>query len=396
MKRARFLLLASTAIAVVSDTMLAPFQPRLFAESFGVHDERHVGAYIAMTCFAVIAAFPIWARVARRIPTLKLLVVTQLAAGSLSIGCYFAPSLMSFWLLAMAMVGFKASYLLVYPYLLSLEAKESHERTIGILTVLLHLGAIAGASLGGAVLELASPRHAFLVMAGGDLLQMAACLVLLRDGLHRTGNEDASATDDMPAPGVVTPRTLIARLSVVMFLFYFCTFLPRPFFATYWASVSPGARDVVTGFVYAIPAFVALAVLGIDARRAASRTPNLVVAIVVGIPGLLLQTIPTPATIVLGRMLFGYSLFRAMVGLDLALFQVSHPTAYASDFATINFFQQLGALVAAYASGALVATFGERAVFAVSAAGIALTALLQARLSIPRPSSLSLDEATSP
>ena len=53
---------------------------RAFAERFGVHSELHTGAYVACISLAVMLAFPLWARVARRVDTLHLLVWTQAAA----------------------------------------------------------------------------------------------------------------------------------------------------------------------------------------------------------------------------------------------------------------------------------------------------------------------------
>ena len=80
-------LILTTLIAVVSDAMLIPFYPKLFREAFAVTDPRHVGSYLAATCLTVILALPLWARLERRVSTLRLLVVAQAFAGLLSLWC---------------------------------------------------------------------------------------------------------------------------------------------------------------------------------------------------------------------------------------------------------------------------------------------------------------------
>ncbi|MFW6346672.1 MAG: MFS transporter, partial [Halomonas sp.] len=117
-------LVAVTAVAVVSDAMLLPFYPQFFAERFGVGDPSHVGAYLAMSCLVVMLALPLWARLARRVGTLRLLIGTQVLAGCLSLTCAVVTSLPWFWGLSLAMLVAKASYLLVYPYLMHFEPQD--------------------------------------------------------------------------------------------------------------------------------------------------------------------------------------------------------------------------------------------------------------------------------
>lgn len=378
----RAFLIAATAVAVLSDAMLGPFYPRLFA-GLGVTDERHVGAYVAATCLAVIVVFPGWARLAAKVPTLTILLVTQLVAGLLGGACFFAPTLAAFWIASIAMVAFKGSYLLIYPYLLSLEPKSRHERTIGLLTVIVHLGSIGGALLGGTVLELWSPRHAFLFMSFGDFVQMAGCLAVFRGAGHEERPEPSAALVTVAENGPTrSPSQVLGRLAAVHFAFYFCVFLPRPFFAGQWAAESNVDNAILSGIVFAIPALVSLVALSLDARSKGSsaRASNVLGAIALGIVGFAMQSLPSPAAIVLGRCISGWALFRAMVRLDLLVFDVSQPAAYASDFARINVFQQLGAMVAAYGAGAISSALGNRFAFGVAALGLGVTALVHAKL----------------
>ena len=141
-------LIFQTLVSVVADTMLLPFYPQFFAEEFGNTSPEHVGLYIAACCFTVMVALPLWAKVARRVNEFPLWVMTQLAAGTLAIAAWHADSLVGFWAITQAMLAFKASYLLIYPFVMRLEEKDRHLGVAGLFSVLIHFGAIGGALLG--------------------------------------------------------------------------------------------------------------------------------------------------------------------------------------------------------------------------------------------------------
>ncbi len=364
-------LLAVTAVAVISDAMLLPFYPQFFAARFGVADPSHVGAYLAMSCLVVLVALPGWARLARRVGTLPLLLVTQLVAGLLSLSCAVVTSLPWFWGLSLAMLVAKASYLLVYPYLMHLEPQDRHATLIGTLSVVVHAGGILGAMVGGLVLEHWAAAQVFRVMAVGDALQVAACAWLIRRG---RAPHAAPATERAPASSGA-----ILRLGLVMLLFYFSATLARPFFARYWELASGLSGEVLAGAVFAIPGAVAVALLALDllARRPAGQAILLPLAI--GLVGLLLQASGEVAALLAGRVLFGWALFRVTVRLELRLFRLSTPDRYASDFSKVHVFQGLGVLVASWGAGRLVEAFGLTAPFLVAALGLALCALAYRR-----------------
>lgn len=369
-------LVAVTAVAVISDAMLLPFYPQFFAARFGVTDPSHVGAYLAMSCLVVLVALPAWARLARRVGTLPLLLVTQLVAGGLSLSCAVVTSLPWFWGLSLAMLVAKASYLLVYPYLMHFEPQDRHATLIGTLSVVVHAGGILGAMVGGLVLEHWAAAQVFRVMALGDALQVAVCAWLIRRGRapHSTPHA-APATERAPASSAA-----ILRLGLVMLLFYFSAYLARPFFARYWELASGLPGEVLAGAVFAIPGAVAVALLALDllARRPAGQAILLPLAI--GLVGLLLQASGEVVAILAGRVLFGWALFRITVRLELRLFQLSTPDRYASDFSKVHVFQGLGVLVASWGAGRLVEAFGLTAPFLVAATGLALCALAYRRL----------------
>ncbi|MFY0992193.1 MFS transporter [Halomonas sp. C05BenzN] len=360
-------LVAVTAVAVVSDAMLLPFYPQFFAERFGVADPSHVGGYLAMSCLVVMLALPVWARLARRLGTLRLLIATQLVAGGLSLSCAVITSLPWFWGLSLAMLVAKASYLLVYPYLMHFAPRDRHASLIGLLSVVVHAGGILGAVIGGLVLEHWQAAQVFRVMAVSDALQVAVCLLLLR-----RGRAPHAAPATPPAPGT---SGAILRLGLVMLLFTFSATLARPFFAQYWALASGLPGEVLAGAVFAIPGGVAVALLALDLLGRRPGGEAIVLPLAIGLTGLLLQASGEIAAILAGRVLFGWALFRVTVRLEVRLFQLSTPARYASDFSKIHVFQGLGVLVASWGAGRLVDAQGLASPFLVAALGFALCAL---------------------
>ena len=176
----RTCLIMMTALAVITDNLIIPFYPQYFAERFDNPPEQHVGLYLAVVSLVVMAVFPLWARLAKRVHPVRILISAQLMAGSLTAACYFIDSLPLFWVVSLLMVVFKGSYLLMYPYVMGLVGADQQVRTIGLLSVVVHLGAIAGATLGGGVLHYLSPARMFVLMGLMDFVQMAVSLLLLR------------------------------------------------------------------------------------------------------------------------------------------------------------------------------------------------------------------------
>ena len=373
-------LIGITVIAVVSDSMLIPFYPQFFAAVFNVTDPQYVGNYIAATCLVVMLAFPCWARVAKTIAPLHLLIYTQLAAGILSVMCFWTTSLWAFWTVSLAMLAFKGSYLLVYPFVMSLEDSSRHGGTIGLLSVIVHFGAILGALLGGIVLQLLEPRQAFLIMAVGDFLQTLVCILLVRQ--ERSENPQPAGAGDPQLSGGETVshgnRRFIVKLSLVMLVFYFCAYLIRPFFSVYWESISAFKGEIAAGMVFAIPALMALLALWSNHKRKTGEETfdGILSALLIGSCGLLLQGTQQELIVLAGRCLFGWALFQSTVRLDLLVFRLSTPESYATDFSKIHFFQSLGVLLASHAAGSLVSSYGLPLPFFTAAFGFVVTLVL--------------------
>ncbi|TWI52715.1 putative MFS family arabinose efflux permease [Pseudomonas duriflava] len=379
----RLCLIVMTALAVITDNMLIPFYPQYFANRFGNPKPEQVGAYLAAICVIVMFAFPLWARLAKRIHPIRILIWTQLAAGLLCVACYTIDSLPVFWVVSLIMVVFKGSYLLMYPYVMSLEHKESHTQTIGTLSVVVHFGAILGAAVGGLVLQALEIGEVFLIMALGDFVQMAICMHLMRSRPPASGeagsDESAAGTETVTASPARTANNLIIfKLCLLMLLFYFSAYVIRPFFSVFWQQVSALESELITGFVYSLPGAVALVALWWSKRagKQGSGRQSIMAALLLGACGIFMQAFSHEALILLGRVLFGWSLYQVTVRLDALMFEMSSPEAYAIDFSKINFFQSLGVMCSSYGAGLLVSHYDLTAPFWVGAAGLLVTAIL--------------------
>jgi len=362
-------MLSMTFIAVVSDYLLHPFYPQFFAERFGVTHPTAVGNYFAALCAVVMVAFPFWAWVSKRVAELHLLIGTQAIAGLLALFCYQTESYHTFWTAALVMVFFKGGYLLIYPYTLKLEPVERHERLIGTLAALVPLGGILGAVLGGAMLTYVTPASAFLIMAGGDGLMMLLSYYLLRS----TKFDTRRLTDPTPASDrAATPWSFILRLGLITGLVYFSDFLTRPFFARYWESISVYDSEIVSGAVYAIPALLALLALIYNARYPSKQTTAraLLGALLLAVAGMALQSIQLPVAVILGRAFYGWALFQGRVLLVLLLVEGSSLENYSTDYSKIHFFENLGVLLASFATGWLVDTWGISIPFPAALVGL--------------------------
>lgn len=371
-----------TTFAVVSDAILIPFYPQFFAARYGVTSPVHAGAYVACISIVVMLTLPVWARIAKRLDAMHLLVYTQCAAGVLSVASYFAATVPLFWVLSLAMFMCKSSYLLMYPYMMRLEAKESHAHTIGVLSVVVHFGAIAGAVAGGLVMQVWDAHHCIFAMAAGDFVQMAICMHLIRT--HRIARRcrfsaGASVDQTDAVRRSLRDRMPILRLALLMLAFDFCVYLIRPFMSSYWQDVTGSSSELASGLVFAIPGMVALVALRINKRIAARGKPlpnHMSLNLLLCTAGMLLQGVEAPLPIVAGRIMFGWALFQIVVRLDVTMFALSTPASYAADYSVVNFFQNLGVLLASFAAGAIVDTTGLRAPFFIASAGLLVTALL--------------------
>lgn len=375
-------LILLTLVSVVADTMLLPFYPQFFSAEFNQHSPEHVGFYIAACCFTVMITFPLWAKAAKRINELHLWVYTQIGAGCLGISCYFVEDLVAFWLLSQSMLVFKASYLLIYPYVMRLEEKDKHLGVASLFSILMHFGAIGGALIGGLMLEYINPRGVYLIMAGTDALQVLVCLYIiyykkvpfLQPQPTSQHSEVAGESDERFSKG----KGYVYSLGMISLLFYFSVFLIRPFFSRYWESVSNLSNELIAGAVYSIPGWIALFGLWINHRQKGQRNNYTIIlnAFFLGLLGVFIQGIESPAAVVIGRCIFGWALFQITVRLEVVMFELSHKDDYAIDFSKIHLFQNIGVLLASFSVGSIVSQFDLQMPFWASFLGLTTTAIV--------------------
>lgn len=368
-------LIVMTLVAVVSDYLLHPFYPQFFELRFGITNPELVGYYFAAICFMVMIAFPFWAYVSKKVSELNILVYTQFVAGILALLCFYTESYLTFWIISLTMVIFKGSYLLVYPYILKIITKEEHPNTIGLLSVVVHLGGILGAVIGGLTVDLIDPRNIFLIMALGDFIQMGMSAYLLKSKKYATGlivSEESESKEER-----FLPKGFILKLGIITLILYFSDFLIRPFFSMYWESFSNFKTKLVSGTIYAIPGFVALIALWINNKRKTNDGyKGIINALCIALIGLFLQGIPSELFVVTGRIIYGWSIFQGVVKFDVLLFELSSPKSYAIDYSKIHFFQNLGVLLASMSVGIVVEDFGLQIPFTIAFIGFIITLVL--------------------
>ncbi|WP_245591230.1 MFS transporter [Aquimarina latercula] len=370
-------LIIMTLVAVVSDYLLHPFYPQFFEARFGVTNPELVGYYFAAICFMVMISFPFWAYVSKKITELNILIYTQFVAGILALCCYATTSYVNFWVISLVMILFKGSYLLVYPYILKIITKKEHPKTIGLLSVVVHLGGILGAVIGGATVDLIDAGYIFLIMAVGDFIQMGMSAYLLRSNKYNT-TKILEPEGSIKQNSKMIPRGFILKIGLITMILYFSDFLIRPFFATYWESISVYNTTLVSGTVYAIPGFVALIALWINTKRKETNNvwQQMVPILLIGITGLFLQGLSTEITVIIGRIIYGWAIFQGVVKFDVLLFKFSTPDSYAMDYSKVHFFQNLGVLLSSFSVGLLVDNYGLRIPFLVALGGFSITLLL--------------------
>ncbi|MEH6450459.1 MAG: MFS transporter [Oleispira sp.] len=411
-------LILLTIVSVIADTMLLPFYPQFFEQAFNQSSPEHVGYYIAACCFTVMCSFPLWAKVAKHIHELHLWVYTQIIAGALGIACFFSTSLVEFWLLSQTMLVFKASYLLIYPFVMRLEDKDKHLGMVGLFSVLMHFGGITGALLGGVVLQYFDPRDIYLIMAASDGLQVMVCLYLIirfkiafkpKTELHNVHGAEETVEDDnyeledsnLEASNLEDIKRFIFKLGLVTALFYFSAFLIRPFFTLYWQSIAHIeilGSDLITGLVYSLPGWVAVIGLWLNSRHQKNRSGKnefqsneseesnsdsqlssfqfLINAMLLGTLGLLIQGSEQAWMVILGRCVFGWAMFQATVRLEVLLFEISTPSRYATDFSKMHFMQNLGVIAASFSVGSIVTHGSYSWTFYFASIGFILTLAL--------------------
>jgi predicted MFS family arabinose efflux permease len=264
------------------------------------------------------------------------------------------------------------------------EKPENHGLIIGMLSVVIHVGAIFGASVGGSALEHLGVEASMYLMAAGDFVQMGICLFLVFSGNTARSGDNKARTEKYKRLARPSGAWIaLAKLSGLMLLFDLSAYLVRPFFSVYWESIYAAGNQAITGIVFAIPGMVAIVGLLINKsflKNTFSNIDHTAANLFIGAVGLFLQASSSPLLVLIGRCLYGWSLFQVVVKLEVTLFRISHPDFYDRDFAVTNFFQNLGVLLASFAAGYVVDWIGVPLSFLLAAVGFIFTALIDRSL----------------
>ena len=379
----RFSLLLMTTMAVIGDALLMPFYPQFFVQRFGVTDPKSAGIYLAAICFTVMWAFPLLAHLAKKIPTILIMLVTQGCAGFFALLCYWVESWPLFWCLSLAMFICKAGYLLIYPLLMQLEPEENHSRIIGIVSVIVHFGAILGALVGGTVLQVTEASEIYLIMSATDFIATLGCFYLWKKfGAQLNGSQEltnlVTDSDNTPQSKNIKNPWSAYQLGAVMLFFYFGANITCPFFVSFWQSISIRQSTLWSGVMYAIPGMVALCVLWFN-RKKNMQVPSVFTlssALLISVVGYALQNVATELSVLIGRIIFGVGIYYASIYLELLIFHGGDKDAYATDVSRVYFFQSSGVMLSSYCAGLLVDHTNLHTPFYVGSFFLVVTAIV--------------------
>lgn len=347
----RLFLLIIIFMAVTADSALLPYYPRLFETYLEIKNPEIVGNYLVMLSVVVMLSMPIWVLISRKFDFLKLLIVSQIGAGLfafLSVG-FDMP--FTFFLFSLLMVMLKASYLLIYPFILENQEKEMYAKTIQIFTVLIYLGGVLGAILGGGVIDSFPVQNVFYVMGSIDFIQAAICIALILyfpkiESKRHEDNTGDGSKEKLSLKG----KFLVISAGILMF--YIGSFAMRPFFVEYWSKVSPSFNgSVISGLVYAIPAVMALCSVYLNSKNRLSRWRKLHTCLLILSLTSFLQTSDLPILIIVSRIVFGWALFQASVSLEWLAYTSRDVANHKGTYVVINYAQNIGVIIAYYLAG---------------------------------------------
>ena len=89
--------------------------------------------------------------------------------------------------------------------------------------------------------------------------------------------------------------------------------------------------------------------------------------------GLFLQGSQESWVVILGRCIFGFAMYQVSVRLEVFLFNVSQPENYIRDYSKIHIFQNVGIILASFATGYLAKTLDASMPFFLAMGGFFIT-----------------------
>ncbi|MEM0940493.1 MAG: MFS transporter [Bacteroidota bacterium] len=350
-------------IAVLAEFLLVPFYPQFFEQTFGITSIGHTGYYFTACRLVLLVGFPIWAKMAYKVRPIYLLIVSQSIAGILSLICYYILSIEWFWIVSLAMLLFKSGYLLIYPLLIQYGSAQKQLKTIGILSVFIHLATLLSTWLGSYLFEYSTLKTAFIFIAIADFLQMGISFVLVPKDIRLIKENKEAHTASQT-------KENFSVLFFISFLFFFATTLIRPYFTKFLEFSSSQLSALQEGVIFSIPSIVALVTFPFLGRilKKQDASLNLSLFFLLGIFGLALQVSGILYAIIAGRIIYGIAIFVSFAAIDLFLFQHSSPNSYTVSYSKLHVFQNLGLLMAPLLAGIVAEKFNYQVLFFYSIA----------------------------
>jgi len=322
-------LLLSIFLWIFSETLLSPFYPQFFRSVFGIADVGYAGYYIFACRLTVILCAPLWGALARRVTARHLLLVGQAGAAVITALMASARDAGDFLVLSVVLLTFKSSYLLLYPLLVQMAGQEQRAATVSRYQMVLHAAVILSALAGAWMVNLSAPLRLFYAVAATDVVQLILCALALRSSPTRAqlgdapgGRVDAPASNPaIPGAGSHSIGATVA-LGFVIVTFHLASNVVRPYFTAY-LQAQAGLSLAASSLLFLAPHTAAIGAMLCRGRTTLGKRPGKVYLLHVSLLGLSLSLqgwSSNLAAVLVGRLLYGFSLVIAQAALEIHVF----------------------------------------------------------------------------
>ena len=358
MNRAILLLIAF--LAIFAESLLAPFYPMYFERVFQIHNANAVGWYIAACRIVFMAAYPIWAIISKRYSIGNILVCTQGIAGLICIACAYSAGYTFFFVLSLLMVFFKASYLLIYPYLI--QNSSSRYKEISVLGIILHIGMISATFISSIWVGQFQIQYLFLIIAAFDFAQMLLSYYFLLP-LKATPVSEKIIDENR------TEKFSLLRIGVLTLFLYLLSTTLRPFYTEFIMNQKIYVHTILqAGCLFVLPS-LSVILFYLIFRKGNASTSNgvlmLVATLFAGTVWLQQYEVLFIAACLI-RIAYGFFLFYLCVYLDMAFFKSAGSTQVAVWYGIIHAIQNTAYLAAPLFAGQQIQQHGLHVQFHIA------------------------------
>ncbi|MCY4045320.1 MAG: MFS transporter [Cellvibrionales bacterium] len=356
---------------VLMHSLLIPFYPQFFDLVFGISDPMIAGGYLSSLCLCTIVCLPIWSKLSKRMGEVNVWLISRSIACLLSFVCYFISSIEWFWLISLVMFGCRSTFLLSCPFILKASTNINKSSIVGLFVVLMYLGGICGAVMGGAILDYGSASTIFLWISLSELLIICG-YVLVKLKSH-------ALVDSVLQTELRTqyPLTLF-KLCLISAVVCFSNFIIQPFFTLYIHDVSENLTDLHAGLIFAIPAIAALLIYSIQIFRVGnfSNKSLIFLGFFFAVIGMLLQTQSQLVCIIVGRCIYAWAIYQLFTRLEGFLFDQTSPEHFSQQYTIMVVGDRIGEVIASFCSALMVEYYGLVYPFYMSTIGFLVAGLL--------------------